>query len=358
MIDFYKKGVRSPVEVQPLFYLKDWRTKDFSAISMIAKTGYPILLSAEEIQVCSEVDLLLSVFTENQLQILSTEVEGSKSALELVIENCVKNSWTHLVVVNQYSDEIIQSLLEALREIKESPQQSICLVPTEKSETRNHPIVKRLLEIGDSDYRNYISELCVYPVSFVQNLKLRKSDPLQHLKILLHIARNKRSVRKKPVKYNAKIKVLGISDRIRATFYEWCLLALTSLHYSNRPLHSALSLAMGVFLACTPFYGLQTLLIIAASLIFRLSFPIAFLGSQVSLPPIYSLVVPLELYVGFKVTGESFSVDGPWIQVAQTHFVSWTIGALLVGLFLATILGIIWYWLQKDSMSKVKGNLK
>ena len=344
--------MREIVEIRPIFYLNGWLAKDFPALKRIAATGWPVLLKAEDIQCSPEAGRLLQIFSDQQLQILSTEVEDHKNSLQLVIENCLKNGWTHLITINQYSFNMTEILSNLEKDILENPWQFLCFVPKEKSENKNHPIVKRLLDLGEVDYRSFKSKMCVYPVFYIQDLKFKKNDPLEHLKILVHAFANKRKVRKRAVNYKLREQPTRLWHRTRSFFYDWWLLALTSLHHSQRPFHSAVSLAMGVFLACTPFYGLQTLLIIGASLLFRLSFPIAFLGSQVSLPPIYSIIVPLQLYVGFKITGESSANDGPFIEVAQSHFSSWAIGSVIVGGVLAVLLGCIWYLVQKKSQKK------
>ncbi|MEM7645877.1 MAG: DUF2062 domain-containing protein, partial [Pseudomonadota bacterium] len=115
------------------------------------------------------------------------------------------------------------------------------------------------------------------------------------------------------------------------------------LHGNQRPLHSAISLAMGVFMACTPFYGLQTFLIFLVAVLFRLNFLIAFLGSQISIPLIYSLIVPLQLSFGFWFLDKEFSFEGSFAELAKTHFGAWMLGSIVIGGALAGFLGFVWY---------------
>ncbi|MCJ8277106.1 MAG: DUF2062 domain-containing protein, partial [Bdellovibrionales bacterium] len=103
-------------------------------------------------------------------------------------------------------------------------------------------------------------------------------------------------------------------------------------------------------------YGLQTAGIFLACFIFRLNFPIAFLGSQVSIPPIYSLILPLERYVGFILLDKPFLQADNWLQTAQDHFSSWLLGAVVVGGVIAIFLGLLWYFLQTKVQKEKKVN--
>ena len=124
-------------------------------------------------------------------------------------------------------------------------------------------------------------------------------------------------------------------------YYDFWLILSSVFQMERKPWHTSLSLAVGVFLACTPFYGLQTFLIVVFCVIFRLSFPVAFLGSQVSIPPLYSLLVPLQVWIGFSVLGKEFRLSGNWKELAGEHFGVWLVGSLIVGGALAILLGRI-----------------
>ena len=148
----------------------------------------------------------------------------------------------------------------------------------------------------------------------------------------------------------------GLREKLYGILLETFFSFMKQLKLSDRPIHSAFSLSMGVFVACSPFYGLQTLLILILCPLLRLNVPLAILGSQISLPPIYALILPAELYVGFQLLGKQWSVEGEFLELAQTHFSAWFTGFLVVGSLLAGSIGIFWWLMQRKVSTPRKVN--
>jgi hypothetical protein len=73
------------------------------------------------------------------------------------------------------------------------------------------------------------------------------------------------------------------------------------LHLDDPPRRIALSLAVGVFISCTPFYGLQTLLSLAAATAFRLNKAATVTGNWLNLPWFAPFVYAASLKVGEAV---------------------------------------------------------
>lgn len=310
------------VEVRPVLYIRDKEVTQ----KQVGEVQHALQISVLTNQDCSSVP----------------------EALKL----CAEKGWTHLICLSNPVQKKSAKWPEFQKLILERPWDIHCLVSPPAAKEKNHPLVQRLLDIGENDFRQYRSENVIYPVFLVQDFIGAKNDSFIFDRILIDCIRKRRSLHKVPFAMDPGIPVKGFWNKLWRSHYEGLLIALTSFENGTRPFHSALSLAMGVFFGCSPFYGLQTFLIISAALIFRLSFPVAFLGSQISLPPIYSLIVPLELYVGFSFTKTPFDFDGPLLVLAQTHFLSWLIGATLVGLVVAIALGTLWFFIQKSYQQK------
>lgn len=81
-----------------------------------------------------------------------------------------------------------------------------------------------------------------------------------------------------------------------------------SLHVTEYAL--ARGVAVGLFIGLTPTVGIQTLLMLVASLVFRANFPAAFIVSFVSNP-----FTMAPLYYGFNRLGQWIL---SWLPVAQT----------------------------------------
>lgn len=74
------------------------------------------------------------------------------------------------------------------------------------------------------------------------------------------------------------------------------------LHLDDPPRRLACALAVGVFISCTPFWGLQTVLAIVVAGVFRLNRAATILGMWINLPWFAPFVYGAAIKVGFLVT--------------------------------------------------------
>ncbi|MBI4610622.1 MAG: DUF2062 domain-containing protein [Candidatus Rokubacteria bacterium] len=73
---------------------------------------------------------------------------------------------------------------------------------------------------------------------------------------------------------------------------------LAVLHLDDAPWKIALGLAVGVFISCTPFYGLHTVMAIAAAFLLRLNKASTVTGAWLNLPWFAPFLYGLSLKVG------------------------------------------------------------
>ena len=81
------------------------------------------------------------------------------------------------------------------------------------------------------------------------------------------------------------------------------------LHLDDPPRRIAAALAAGVFISCTPFYGLQTLLSLAVATVFRLNRAATVTGAWLNLPWFAPLVYGAALWVGGLMLPDEQGVD-------------------------------------------------
>ena len=129
------------------------------------------------------------------------------------------------------------------------------------------------------------------------------------------------------------------------------------------PSKIALGLAVGIFISCTPFYGLHTLLAIAVALALRINKAVTVTGAWLNLPWFAPFVYGLALRLGELVLGQERRVpmeQGRWAELRASLWppYSWAdltqtlssysdllfeaskallIGSLLVGLVAGTV---------------------
>ena len=81
------------------------------------------------------------------------------------------------------------------------------------------------------------------------------------------------------------------------------------LRLDDPPWRVALALAIGVFISCTPFWGLQTVLSLAVAMIFRLNRAVTVTGAWLNLPWFAPVVYGFALRIGALVLPDLHGAD-------------------------------------------------
>lgn len=109
----------------------------------------------------------------------------------------------------------------------------------------------------------------------------------------------------------------------------------------------ARSVAIGVFIGCSPFFGLHSLLCVALCLPLRADPLIAYVASNISLPPLIPLLLSSEIQVGsWLLRGEgaalswSSSAELDWRELSASLLVG---SACVATLAAALSFGISWW---------------
>ncbi len=108
----------------------------------------------------------------------------------------------------------------------------------------------------------------------------------------------------------------------------------------------ALSLALGVFIGLTPFWGFHTLIVLFLAILLKLNKVIAFTFSNVSLPPFIPFIVYISYKIGqfflgndYNYSMEEFSEN---FEIYQ-HLKTYIIGSFLFATSMSIILGSLSY---------------
>jgi uncharacterized protein (DUF2062 family) len=96
---------------------------------------------------------------------------------------------------------------------------------------------------------------------------------------------------------------------------EWKRIVREQLFHFSEPAHvKAFSAGLGVLIGLSPFWGLQTLLAVTISLLFRLNKVLTIAFSYISFPPL----IPLIIYLQWLCGGLFFpSPDQPGVPLAE-----------------------------------------
>lgn len=118
------------------------------------------------------------------------------------------------------------------------------------------------------------------------------------------------------------------------------------LHSSDSPRKKALSIALGVFIGLSPLWSLHTIIVISLAVAFKLNKVIAFVFSNVSLPPFIPFVFYASLKMGALITGEElvFSVDEMMEDFEFiTQLKTYIIGSIALSTVSAVVFGFLSY---------------
>ncbi len=120
---------------------------------------------------------------------------------------------------------------------------------------------------------------------------------------------------------------------------------------SQEPPHKkAAAIALGVFVGISPFWGLHTLLIFTLAAVFRVNKVIAFLFSNISIPPLIPFIIYASYQAGSLISGNGFDWDlklhkfetGNDIFMGLWQYI---LGSFVLAIVVAISLWIVFYFL-------------
>ncbi|KFE99286.1 b-glycosyltransferase [Chryseobacterium formosense] len=105
----------------------------------------------------------------------------------------------------------------------------------------------------------------------------------------------------------------------------------------------AFSIALGVFIGFSPFWGFHTLLVISLAVLFKLNKVLAFVASNVSLPPFIPFIIVASLFLGSPfVSGNSDFLNQEWnFDLVKNNILQYVVGSLILASTMSVITGIV-----------------
>lgn len=114
----------------------------------------------------------------------------------------------------------------------------------------------------------------------------------------------------------------------------------------DSPKKKALSIALGVFIGLSPFWGFHTLIVIFLAIILKLNKAIAFTFSNVSLPPF----IPFVLYASSKMGQFVLGIEYSYTMEEMTenfelvkHLKTYLVGSFSLAIVASLVLGFLGY---------------
>lgn len=109
---------------------------------------------------------------------------------------------------------------------------------------------------------------------------------------------------------------------------------------SNRT--KAFSVALGVFIGLSPFWGFHTLLTISLAVLFKLNKVLAFVASNVSIPPFIPFIIAASLFLGAPFVGGNSNIFSQELNfdLVKNNLLQYLIGSAILSVSLSIISGI------------------
>ena len=128
------------------------------------------------------------------------------------------------------------------------------------------------------------------------------------------------------------------------------------LQSADSPSKKAMSIAMGIFIGTSPFWGFHGILAITLAAAFRLNKAIAFAFSNISIPPMIPVIIYASYKLGTWILGTeevSFDMDNITANLKLLKGIEeYLVGSLILGFLSALILGSFSYIVLKLRANK------
>ena len=323
-------------------------------------TKFPVLVVDDGSE--KPVEQLLSneartALADGRLSILRHDVnQGKGVALQNAIKATVARGFTHLMAVDGDGQHHVSEVEKMIAIAKTDPWDLV--IGHRKFKSSTVPGISKFgrkfsnfwvqfqtgTPIADSQ-----SGFRLYPLFFCQNLKFWTSRYDFEIEILIRLMWRGVRVQETEIEVFYPEPDQRVShfnkfwDNVRISCLNTVFVVVSLLKTHKSPRELAIATGSGVFIGCTPFFGLHTAIVAAVSFLFRLNAGVLWLGSQVSIPPLAPFLIIGSVTIG-KFVSQTFNPDREsidfditqhsfreFIQFGSTHLLDWLIGSLILG---------------------------
>jgi uncharacterized protein (DUF2062 family) len=107
----------------------------------------------------------------------------------------------------------------------------------------------------------------------------------------------------------------------------------------------AKSIALGIFVGLSPFWGFHSFLAITLSVYFKLNKLLTFMSSQITFPPLIPLIIFLSMMVGAPFVSNTVNLQDQTfdLEFIKSNLTQYIIGSLILSISCSLIFGLISY---------------
>ncbi len=310
--------------------------------------------SDDPIQKSLEASRYLQPHLESgRLQIIRhTRNLGKGRALQSAIRFAIGQGYTHLATIDSDGQHFPEDLTLFYDSLEKKPH--ALFIGKREFQSIAHSEVPQISRFGrafSNFWVRYQTEVPVsdsqsgfriYPLFFLQSMKFFLARYDFEIEVLIRLIWKQVPVVEVPIRVYYPPQHERVShfrkgyDNARISALNAVLVIVALMKGSKSPVRNALSLGLGVWIGASPLLGLHALIAAAVSFLGRLSFPLLFLGTQISNPFFLAPLIAIELKVGSWLSPQAGDLERLWW--------GWTlVGSFLGGsTMLVFLLGALW----------------
>lgn len=117
----------------------------------------------------------------------------------------------------------------------------------------------------------------------------------------------------------------------------------------------AKSIALGIFIGLSPFWGFHSFLAITLSVYFKMNKVLTFMSSQITFPPLIPLIIFASMLVGAPFVGDKVDLQDQSFNIdfIKNNLVQYIIGSFILSVTCSLLFGFLSYFvLQKFKPQK------
>lgn len=113
--------------------------------------------------------------------------------------------------------------------------------------------------------------------------------------------------------------------------------------------NKALSIALGIFIGTSPFWGFHSIIALSLAAIFRLNKFLAFTASQISIAPLAPFIIGFSMYFGsYFISGDANLLHQEFsLESIKHNLLQYLIGSFLLGIISSSSFGFLFYLILK-----------
>ncbi len=297
------------------------------------------------------------------------ENQGKGLALQRAISYCLALGFTHIITLDGDAQHFPEDISLLAEEVRKNPWN---LVIGERKMDETAPGISHfgrkfsnfwVKYQADAEVRDSQSGYRAYPLFLLQTMRFLTRRYDFEIEVLVRLLWRGAEVSHVPVRVlyqppGERVSHFGkFRDNARISALNTLLVAVSLCRGRREPLPAALAVGTGVFVGCTPLFGLHTPIVLALAVIFRLNALLLWLGTQISIPPLAPLLAFASVLLGSLVLQRP--LDMPTVTnilpFARDSFLMWLTGSLVLGALLGGAAGVAAYVISKRFARRANG---